>query len=118
MEHTTTKTTGAGRNAAAQQTEANFKATFSGLRAIGKTENEAYDILAMGGTGIYFADLLPPKTVRVSEAEFRNAASVKGAPRVRMFQKSGGAEDSFSIVYRAWGNGPIVDLIHDFVPIF
>ena len=108
--------TGAGATAA--QTEANFKATFSGLRAIGKTENEAYDILAMGGAGIYFADLLPPKTVYVSEAEFRNAVSVKGAPRVRMFQKSGGTEDSFSIVYRAWGNGPVIDLIHDFVPIF
>jgi hypothetical protein len=109
-------TTGAGATAA--QTEANFKATLAGLLAIGKTESEAYDILAADGTGFYFYDILPPKTVSVSEAEFRSIASTKNAPAVRMLQKAGGTEDSFSVVYRAWGRGPVIDLIHDFVPIF
>jgi hypothetical protein len=114
--HTIENITGAGATAA--QTEANFKATLAGLLAIGKTESEAYDILAADGTGFYFYDVLPPKTVSVSEAEFRSIASTKNAPAVRMLQKAGGTEDSFSVVYRAWGRGPVIDLIHDFVPIF
>ena len=84
----------------------------------GRTLSEAYDIMSDGAAGDLFADLFPPKTVYVSEAEFRSIASTKNAPAVRMIQKAGGTEDSFSVVYRAWGRGPVIDMIHYFVPIF
>jgi hypothetical protein len=112
-------TTGAGNSAAQMTKEELFNACIRDLTSRqGKTFSEAYDIMSEGAAGDLFADLFPPKTVYVSEAEFRSIAKTKNVPAVRMFQKAGGTEDSFSVVYRAWGRGPVIDLIHDFVPIF
>jgi len=115
----TQNTTGAGVTAAQMTTEELFNACIRDLTSRqGKTFSEAYDIMSEGAAGDLFADFFPQKTVYVSEAEFRAIAKTKNAPAVRMFQKAGGTEDSFSVVYRAWGRGPVIDLIHDFVPIF
>jgi hypothetical protein len=115
----THNTTGAGKAAAQMTKEELFNACIRDLTSSqGKTFSEAYDIMSEGAAGDLFADLFPPKTVYVSEEEFRSIAKTKNAPAVRMLQKAGGTEDSFSVVYRAWGRGPVIDLIHDFVPIF
>jgi hypothetical protein len=112
-------TTGAGATAAQMTKEELFNACIRDLTSRqGKTLSEAYDIMSEGAAGDLFVDLFPPKAVYVSEAEFRSIASTKNAPAVRMLQKAGGTEDSFSVIYRAWGRGPVIDLIHDFVPIF
>jgi hypothetical protein len=55
-------------------------------------------------------------TSRVSWEEFRAIAKTKGAPCVRMFQLSNGGDDIFTVVRDA--TGKVVDLVHDFRPIF